>query len=77
MLQLTPLEETVARQELMQIGQVHLLADMISYKFSVPPAEVIELLTPLELKGLKGLGRYLLKAKSYKQIEAWVEGYLT
>jgi hypothetical protein len=34
-------------------------------------------LTHLTNNDLKALGRYLLKAETYKEVEAWIEGRLT
>lgn len=83
MLQLTPLEETVTGRQLMQMGQVRLLAALISRRFFVPTAEVIDLLDPLgplgllELEDVEALGEYLLKAETYEQIETWIEARTT
>jgi len=86
MLQLTPLEETVTGRQLMQIGQIRLLAGQISQKFSVSIAEVIDLLDlldplsplgPLELEDVEALGDYLLEAKTYEQIEEWIDDRLS
>ena len=77
MLQLTPLEETVAYQEIAHDSYADMLADMLEQKFNIPASEVITKLQPLNNRELKALGRFLLKAKSYKQIERWLESWET
>lgn len=76
MLRLVPFEETVAGQEWMQEGMVIGFADQVSDKFSIPLEQVTQLLTPLTFTDLRVLGKYLLKAESYEQVEAWVDGRL-
>jgi predicted transposase YdaD len=76
MLKLTPIEETVAGQEWLQEGHIEILVELIEEKFGEPGAALISRLTRLTNKDLKALGRYLLKAESYKEVEAWIEGRL-
>jgi hypothetical protein len=77
MLKLTPIEETVAGQEWLQEGHIEILTDQIEEKFGEPANTLAARLTRLTNKDLKALGRYLLKAESYKVVEAWIEGRLT
>ncbi|HEX6385106.1 MAG TPA: hypothetical protein VF177_10585 [Anaerolineae bacterium] len=76
MLELTPIEETKAVKQWMQEGQVALLAEQIEQKFAVPPSESTQRLALLDSNDLKALGRYLLKAERYEQIEGWIDGRL-
>jgi predicted transposase YdaD len=77
MLQLTPLEETVAGREIIQEGQVSLLAQMMSHKFAVPIEEVIQQLEPLTIEDLKDLGLFFTEATSYESIKGWLTGRQT
>jgi len=76
MLKLTPIEETVAGQEWLQEGHIEILVELIEEKFGEPGSALISRLTRLTNKDLKALGRYLLKAESYTEVEAWIEGRL-
>ena len=76
MLQLKPIEESVAVQEWMQEAQVILLAAMIEQKFSISKEDVIQRLTSLDSKTLRALGRYMITADRYEQIEGWIDGRL-
>lgn len=76
MLQLKPIEESVAVQEWMQEAQVILLAGMIEQKFSVAKEDVMQRLAPLDSKALQALGRYVMTADRYDQIEGWIDGHL-
>jgi len=76
MLQLKPIEESVAVQEWMQEAQVTLLAGMIEQKFLVAMEDVAQRLTPLDSKTLQALGRYVMTADRYEQIEGWIDGHL-
>lgn len=77
MLQLTPIEETQFYKDVVHEGHVSLLAEQIEQKFGVPVEESSERLTPLEIKDLKLLARYLVNAEQYVQVEAWIEGRLS
>jgi hypothetical protein len=75
-LKLTPIEETVFVQEWLQEGHIEILTDQIEEKFGESAAALAARLTRLTNKDLKALGRYLLKAETYKEVEAWIEGRL-
>lgn len=76
MVQLKPMEESVAVQEWMQEAQALLLAEQIEQKFSVSVKFAMKRLVPLDSKALRVLGRYLITADRYEQIEGWIDGHL-
>lgn len=76
MLQLRPLEESKAYQEWVQEAQATLLAEQIEQKFSISATQVMNRLADLDSKALKALGRYLMMAERYEQIEGWIDGRL-
>jgi hypothetical protein len=76
MLKLTPVEETVWGREWLSEGQMSVLAEQIEEKFGVPVEKALQQMQGLAYEDLRPLGRYLLKAKTYQQIEAWIAGRL-
>jgi len=76
MSQLKPIEESVAVQEWMQEAQARILAEQIEQKFSVSTKFTLQRLAPLDSKALRMLGRYLITADRYEQIEGWIDGWL-
>ncbi len=76
MLKLTPVEETVWGREWLAEGQTLLLADMIEEKFGIDAKTAFQKMQGLSYEDLRLLGRYLLRAKTYQQLEAWISGRL-
>jgi len=77
MLQLKPIEESVAVQQWMQEAQVLLLAEQIEQKFSISVEAAMQRLAPLDSKTLRALGRYLVTTDRYGRIEGWIDRHLT
>ncbi|MCL4870305.1 MAG: Rpn family recombination-promoting nuclease/putative transposase [Anaerolineae bacterium] len=76
MLKLTPVEETVWGREWLAEGQISLLSEQIEEKFGIDAQTAVQKMQPLSYDDLRLLGRFLLKAKTYSQIEAWIAGRL-
>jgi predicted transposase YdaD len=80
MIQLVPLEETVAGQELIQEGMekgIHAglalaISQLIEEKFSIPAPVAMESLVLLTTEALKELNPYVWQAQSYRDVEAWI-----
>ncbi len=77
MLQLTPIEETVVGQELIMEGRVEgqaiVLTDLISQKYGVPSS--ISDISALSPNSLQELGRYLLWADDYEDVQNWINDH--
>ncbi len=80
MLQLTPLEQTRAGQELIEMGieqgieqgELSILARMISQRFNLSPKNVQERLRDFSRNDFEALATYLWQAESYQDIERWL-----
>jgi predicted transposase YdaD len=77
MLQLTPLEQTRAGQELIEQGieqgEVNILRRLIARKFGVSEEVVEATLRRLRRRDLEELGDFVLEAESFVQIRAWLD----
>lgn len=77
MLQLTPIEETVAGKEYIKEGQIDIIAEILLSEFNVDQLEIERLLLEeLSNEQLRLLVRYIVRANSFEQVEAWVEEQL-
>ena len=76
MLQLTPLEQTRAGQELIEQGieqgELSILARMISQRFDLSPQNVQERLRDFSRNDFEALATYLWQAESNQDIERWL-----
>lgn len=84
MLQLTPLEQTRAGQELIEMGmeqgiekgiekgEISILARLIGQRFDLAPKKVQERLQGFGREDFEALATYLWQAQSYQDIERWL-----
>ena len=73
MLQLTPLNETVAGRELMLEGQARLLASMIADRFAASRDQLVPRLELLAENEIQALSNYIWQAETFADIERWLD----
>lgn len=79
MLHLTPLEETIDGQELLQGQTIKLLLKLIETKFSLSPSAVEDInqeLQSLSLESLESLFIEILNIETVEELEYWIQTHL-